>query len=328
MFHRPKTRTSVSLAVMLLFAAGAAGAQPAGGVARIAFVSATAFAPPVVKELEAALRDAGWVPGRNLTIDYRSADGDYSRLPALVADVLELKPQVILAGQTPTTQAIRKVTDAIPVVMIGHGDPIRYGIVTSFARPEGNTTGTAFLVNEVGVKLLELLKEALPGAGRVGFFVNPDNPGAAPLLDAARQAAPRLGLTIRPVEVRTPGELSRQLDALARDGVEALWLAPEAFLLTNRQQILDFALARRIPAVGTSPAYASAGALLTYSPHFPSLVRASARYVDRILRGARPRDLPVEQPSRFELIVNARTATTLGLTLAPALLLRADRVIE
>ena len=210
MLSRRSLWGSIVIAVLLL-AARATGAQPADRIARIAFISATPFSPAHVKELEAALHEAGWVSGRNLAIEYRSADGQYSRLPALVEDVLRLKPQVILAGQTPTTRAIRAATTTIPVVMVGHGDPVRYGLVTNLARPDGNVTGTAFLVNEIGIKLLELLKEAVPSAVRIAFFVNPDNPGARPLLEAARDGAPRLGLTIRPVEVTTVGHLSQQL---------------------------------------------------------------------------------------------------------------------
>ena len=235
---------------------------------------------------------------------------------------------MILSGQTPTTQAIRKVTDAIPVVMVGHGDPVRYGIVSNLARPDGNTTGTAFLVNEVGIKVLELLKEAVPTVVRIAFFVNPDNAGRGPLVEAAREAAPRLGLTIRPVDVATGAELSQQLEALTGEDVDGIWLGPEAFLLANRQRIIDFAVARRVPAVGAHAAFATSGALLSYSPHSASLLKASAGYVDKLLRGAKPHDLPIEQPSRFELLVNARTARMLGLILPAAILLRADRVVE
>jgi putative ABC transport system substrate-binding protein len=206
--------------------------------------------------------------------------------------------------------------------MVGHG------LVKNLARPEGNITGISFNVNEVGIKLLDLLKEAVPRVVRVGFFVNPDNPGAAPLIEAARAAAPQLGLTIRPVEVSTPANLEQALTALSKEGVDALWLGPEAFIVANRQRIVDFARAHRLPAVGGSPGFVHAGALMSYSPHWPSLMRVAARYVDKLLRGAKPRDLPIEQPDRFELIVNAKTAKALGLTLPPALLLRVDQVIE
>jgi ABC-type uncharacterized transport system substrate-binding protein len=328
MIQQRPTWMTVLLVLVLLAAPAAARAQPAERAARIAWLSATGHNPTVVKEFEDALREAGWVPGRTIMIDYRAADGQYDRLAPLVAELLQLNPQVILTSQTPATQAARRATDTIPIVMVGNGDPVRYGLVRSLARPEANVTGTGFLVNEVGIKLLELLKEAVPRTARVAVFINPANPGAAPLLEDARAAAPRLGLAIRPAEVSTTAELDRMLDALLKERVDAFWLGPEAFLLANRRRILEFAIANRLPAVGPHPTYPESGALMSYSPHIPSLMRASARYVDKLLKGAKPADLPIEQPSRFELVINARTARALGLALPPAFLGRADRVID
>jgi putative ABC transport system substrate-binding protein len=261
-------------------------------------------------------------------VDYRSAEGRYERLPALIEDLLRSRPDVILTSQTPTTQAIRKVNDTIPIVMVGHGDPVRYGLVTNLVRPENNITGVSFLVDALGIKVLELLKEAAPRIARVALFVNPDNPGAAPWLERARAAAPQLGLAVRPVEIRSVADLERELTALTRERVDAISLVPEALIITNRQRIMDFALAHGVPVGGPHPAFASSGALLSYSPHQPTMIKDVARYADRLLRGAKPRDLPIEEPSRFELVLNARTAKSLNLTLPPALLLRADRVIE
>jgi putative ABC transport system substrate-binding protein len=295
---------------------------------RIAYISATSLTPTLPKDLEDALRELGWVPGRNIVVEYRSAEGQYSRLPALIEDVLRLNPEVILSSQTPTTQAIRKVTDTVPIVMVGHGDPIRYGLVTNLARPENNITGVSFLADELGIKVLELLKEAAPKIVRVAFFVNRDNPAAAPWLERARAAAPRLGVAVRPVDIRTAADLERELGALVREPADAISLVPEAFVLTNRQRILDFALTHGMPAVGPHPAFVNSGALLSYSPHLLSMIKDVARYADRLLRGTKPRDLPIEQPSRFELIINLKTARALGLTIPPSLLLRADHVIE
>ena len=295
---------------------------------RIAFISATSQGPTLVKDLEDALRELGWAPGHNIIVEYRSAEGQYSRLPGLIEDVLRRNPEVILSSQTPTTQAIRKLTDAVPIVMLGHGDPIRYGIVTNLARPENNITGVSFLADELGIKVLELLKEAAPKVVRVTFFVNPDNPAAEPWLERARAAAPQLGVEVRPVQIRTVADLERELEALTREPADAISLVPEAFILTNRQRILDFALAQGMPSVGPHPALARSGALLSYSPHILSMIRDAVRYVDRLLRGAKPRDLPIEQPSRFELIINLKTAKALGITIPPSLLLRADQVIE
>lgn len=302
-----------------------AESQPAR---RIAWISATSLGPTLGKDLEDALRDLGWIPGRNLVVEYRAAEGQYSRLPALVEEVLRLSPEVILSSQTPTTQVIRKVTDTVPIVMVGHGDPVRYGLVANLARPENNITGVSFLADELGIKVLELLKEAAPKVVRVAFAVNPDNPGAGPWLERARAAAPRLGLAVRPVEIRNAADLERELGALVRERADAISLVPEAFILTNRQRILDFARAHGIVAVGPHATFANSGALLSYSPHALSMIKDVARYADRLLRGAKPRDLPIEQPSRFELIINLTTAKALGVTIPPSLLLRADQVLE
>jgi putative tryptophan/tyrosine transport system substrate-binding protein len=313
-----------SLAGVLAAPLAAEAQQPR----RIAYITATTLSPTIVKDLEDALRELGWFPGRNIVIEYRSAEGQYGRLPALVEDVLRLKSEVILSSQTPTTQAIRKATDTVPIVMVGHGDPIRYGLVTNLARPENNITGVSFLSDELGIKVLELMKEAAPNVVRVAFFVNPDNVAAGPWLERARAAAPRLGVAVRPVEIRTTVDLERELIALVRESADAISLVPEAFILTNRQRIIDVALTRGIPVVGPHPFFAKSGALLSYSPHLVSMIKDVARYADRLLRGAKPRDLPIEQPSRFELIVNMKTAKALGLTIPPSLLARADQVIE
>lgn len=326
-FRQRWTWSVVRLAMAVLVPA-TASAQTPERAARVVYLSATGLSSELMRQFEDALRDAGWVSGRNLEIVYRSADGRYERLPALVDEVLRLKPQVIVASQAPTTQALRKATDTIPIVMHGHGDPVRYGLVTNLARPEGNITGTSFQVNEVGIKLLELLKEAVPSVVRVAFFVNPENPGASPLLEAVRRAAPGLGLQIRPVEVIHTAGIERALDELARERVDAIWIGPEAVLLVNRRLIVDFALRHRIPAVGPAPVFAEAGALMSYAPHGPTLTRATVGYVDKLLKGATPRDLPIERPTRFELVVNARTARALGLTLPTALLVRIDRTID
>ena len=295
---------------------------------RIAYIAATPLASTVVNDFEAALRERGWFPGRNILIEYRSAEGQYSRLPALVNDVLRLNPEVIVSSQTPTTQALRRVTDTIPIVMFGHGDPVRYGLVTNLARPENNITGVSFLADELGIKVLELLKEAAPKVVRVAFFVNPDNVAAVPWLERARAAAPRLGVAVHPVEVRTTVDLERELGTLGRESADAISLPPEAFIVSSRQRIIDVALARGIPVVGPHPFFATSGALVSYSPHLVSMIKDVARYIDRLLRGAKPRDLPIEQPSRFELIINLKTAHALGLTIPPSLLARADQVIQ
>jgi putative ABC transport system substrate-binding protein len=325
---RRRFLTGVAIALAPIGAAAHAQEYKAQQARRIAYITATSLTPTLVKDLEDALRELGWVSGRNIVVEYRSADGQYSRLPALIEDVLRINPELILSSQTPTTQAIRKVTSTVPIVMVGHGDPVRYGLVTNLARPENNITGVSFLADELGIKVLELLKEAAPKVVRVAFLINRDNPAAGPWLERARAAAPLLGISVRAVEIRTLADLERDLEALVREPADAISLVPEAFILTNRQRIIDFAVARGMPVVGPHILFANSGALLSYSVHLRSMIKDVARYADRLLRGAKPRDLPIEQPTKFELVINLKTAKALGLTIPQSLLQRADQVIE
>jgi putative ABC transport system substrate-binding protein len=212
--------------------------------------------------------------------------------------------------------------------MLGNGDPVRYGLVTNLARPEANVTGVSFVVNEVAIKTVEMLKQAVPRIDRLAVFVNPTNPGAAPLLEDLGRAAPRLGVRIRAVEISDGEELDRALAALQNEPVDAFFLGPEAFIGLHRRRIIDVATAKRWPAVSPSATFLDAGALLSYGPPFPPIYRQAAVYTDKLLRGAKPGDLPVEDPSKFELILNQKAAVALGITIPPALLLRADRVIQ
>jgi putative ABC transport system substrate-binding protein len=221
-----------------------------------------------------------------------------------------------------------KATSMIPIVMMGNGDPVRYGLVKSLPRPEANVTGTAWLPNELAIKLIEMLREVLPQATRVAALGNPANPGWAPYVDDLRIAAPRLGVNIEFIESSNQADLDRVLGTFTRKRYDALLVVPEAFILANRQRILGVASTNRLPVLGTSPSYAEPGALITFSPHSASIARQNARQVDKLLRGARPGDVPVELPERFELIVNARTARALDITLPQSLLVRADQVIQ
>jgi putative ABC transport system substrate-binding protein len=294
----------------------------------VAVLTAAPRNPTSDRVLVDSLSEIGWIEGRNLAVEFRSAEGHYDRLPGLAAEILRWQPHVVLSVQTPATQALLKLTTSVPIVMVGHGDPVRYGLIRNLARPEGNVTGVSFLVNEVIVKTVELLKEAAPRTSRVAVFVNPDNPGGAPVLEALRQAAPRLGVSVHPVEARTAEDIDQSLSGLTPDRIDGLVLGPEALLFAQRQKIIDTATARRLPVVGPSALFSQSGALLSYAPDGQNINRSVARQVDKLLRGARPADIPVEQPSRFELILNAKAARALGLTWPPTLLLRADRVIE
>lgn len=316
------------IALGLLAAPAAAPAQPAAQAPRIGFLWGGTPNPSLLREFEDALRERGWVSGRSITIEHRAAEGRAERLPQLAAELVQTQVRVILANQSPATIAAKKASGTIPIVMLGNGDPVRYGLVTNLARPEANVTGLSLQVNEVSIKLIELLKEAIPKTERIAGFVNPTNPGAAPFLADLTSVAPRLGMTVRPVEVSTIDELDRALTALASEPVNAVFLAPESFVISQRQRIIEFALSRRWPAVGPVRAYVEAGGLMSYAPHAAALYRQAAVYVDKLLRGARPADLPVEQPTKFELLINLKTAKTLGVTIPPSLLVRADQVIE
>jgi ABC-type uncharacterized transport system substrate-binding protein len=319
---------AVVLALGLVAAPLAAEAQPAEKVARVAILSAGQRSPTGYREFLDELRALGWVEGRNLVFETRVAEGRYERLPSLAAEILNWQPHVLCTVQTPATQAAMKATSMIPIVMMGNGDPVRYGLVKSLPRPEANVTGTAWLPNELAIKLIEMLREVLPQATRVAALANPNNPGWTPWVEDLRVASPRLGVSIEFVAISNEADLDRALGTFTRKRYDALLASPEAVVLANRQRILEVASTNRLPVLGTNPLYAEPGALITFSPHSASIARQNARQVDKLLRGARPGDVPVELPERFELIVNARTARALGITLPQSLLLRADRVIE
>ncbi len=313
---------------VLLAAPLTAQAQQAAQAPRIGFLWGGTPSPSLLREFEDALRERGWVSGRNITIEHRAAEGRNERLPQLAAELAQARVSVMVTSQSPATQAAKKASGTIPIVMLGNGDPVRYGLVSNLARPEGNVTGLSFLVNEVSIKLIELLKEAIPKTERVAVFVNQTNPGAAPFLADLMSVAPRLGIKARPVEANTIDELDRALTALTREPVNAVFLVPESFIFSQRQRIIEFAMVHRWPAVGPLRPYVEAGGLMSYSPHASTLYRQAAVYVDKLLRGAKPADLPVEQPTRFELVINLKTAKALGLTIPPSVLGRADEVIQ
>jgi ABC-type uncharacterized transport system substrate-binding protein len=319
---------AVVLAVSLALAPLAAEAQPAEKVARVAILSAGQRSPTGYREFLDELRALGWVEGRNLVFEARVAEGRYERLPSLTAEILNWQPHVICTVQTPATQAAMKATSMIPIVMMGNGDPVRYGLVKSLPRPEANVTGTAWLPNELAIKLIEMLREVLPQATRVAALANPNNPGWTPWVEDLRVASPRLGVSIEFVAISNEADLDRALGTFTRKRYDALLASPEAVVLANRQRILEVASTNRLPVLGTNPLYAEPGALITFSPHSASIARQNARQVDKLLRGARPGDVPVELPERFELIVNTRTARALGITLPQSLVVRADQVIQ
>lgn len=319
---------ALALVVSLLFAPlGSQASQPEEAV-RVAYLATGEVPPPLWREFVKSMSEHGWVEGQNVVLEYRTGRGDRERLASLAEQLVQLKPAVMLTGGSPATVAVKRATATIPIVMVGVGDPVRYGLVASLTQPESNLTGLSFLANDLSVKALELLREIVPTARRVVVLGNPSNPGAPSFLEDVQAAGPNLGLTIRFAAIATDHELDLQLKALEGERPDALFIIPNGFLIAARRRILDFAAANRLPALSINPLFAASGALMTYSPNFTQLLRRAAWFADRLLRGADPRDLPVEQPTKFNLVVNLKTAKALGLEIPQSILLRADRVIE
>jgi putative tryptophan/tyrosine transport system substrate-binding protein len=279
-----------------------------------------------VEALRAGLRDLGYVEGKNIVIEYRWAEGKYDRLPNLVAELVALKVDVIVTtGGTPPALAAKHATTTIPIVTTGVGDAV--GLVASLARPGGNITGLTDFVPELHAKRLELLKEAVPRIGRVAFLVNPDNRSTQTALDPLESTARSLKVELQKVEVRRPDELERAFSAMAERRVDAVVTAQDALLNANVKVIADLAVKKRLPASGSKD-FAEAGGVIGYGWNVSATSRRAAHFVAKILNGAKPGDLPIEQPTKFELVINLKTARALGLTIPRSLLGRADQVIE
>lgn len=276
-----------------------------------------------------ALRDLGYEEGRNLVIDRRSARDDFSRLPALAAELVRATPDVLVAFLTQASIAAKQATSTVPIVIVSVGDPVAAGLVESLARPGGNVTGTASTAGAVAGKQLELIRELKPAAKRVAVLWNPGNAVfQAQAIEAAKKAAGALGMQLSLVEARTAEEAGRRIRGLGGDKPDAVLLLGEPLFAAHAKQIGELFLAHRLLAVGGSRAYSEHGLVATYTPDLAESARQAARVADRILRGARPADIPVEIVAKFELVVNLRTAKVLGLTVPGALLGRADEVLR
>ena len=296
-------------------------------VGYLLFSSASAYSAPLAAQRQ-ALADLGWVEGRNLVIELRSAENQNDRLPELAADLVRSGVNVIVAENAAATRAAMQATSSIPIVMAGVGDPVRYGFIASLAKPGGNVTGLAFLAGEMLLKNLELLKDVAPRTARVAFLANPSNPGAAVAMADLQRAAPALGISVIQVDVLTPDDFERAFATIVRERADGILVAPEQLVFSQRHRIAAFAEKHRLPSAYASVRFMDAGGLMAMGPNTADFPRRLASYVDKLLKGAKAADLPVEQPSKFELIINAKTAKAIGLTLPPLLLQRADRVIE
>ena len=275
------------------------------------------------------LQELGWAAGRNLRIDYRWSPGDLARLRKDAAELVALRPEVILAGVGPTTVALQQVTRTIPIVMAQGIDPVGNGYVDSLARPGGNTTGFIQFEYSLAGKWMELLKEAAPGTTRVGVLREPGVPAAAigqwTMIQAVAQS---VGAELKPIELRDPNEIERALSAFARSPNAGLIVVVSAASLTHRDLIITLAARHRLPTVYAYRVFVTHGGLITYGPDIASQYRRAAGYADRILKGENPADLPVQAPTKYELVINLKTARALGLDVPPSLLARADEVIE
>jgi putative ABC transport system substrate-binding protein len=281
---------------------------------------------PNTQSFVRGLRDLGYVDGQNIAIEYRYAEGKPERFPELVAELVRLKPDLVFMLGGDAAPFISKATQTIPIVYSMSADPVKLGLAASLAKPGGNATGVTFLSDELAAKRLEILKEAAPRISRVGFLWNPDH--ADNELDGAKRAAAAHGVQLHSMEMRSAGDLESAFNAATRAGVDAIYAVSSRHTVLNVRPIVDFATKNRLPLAGGWGAWVQAGGLISYGPNVGEMIRHAVVYVDKILKGAKPGELPVQQPTRFELLVNLKTAKALGLAIPESFLLRADKVIE
>jgi putative ABC transport system substrate-binding protein len=307
----------------------AAKAQPIRKVARIGYLTARSleFEKRWLAAFREGLRDLGYVEGDNLLIVERHAAGQSAKLPALAADLVRLKVDVIVASESMSAVEAKKSTSTIPIVSLSQ-DPVALGLVESLARPGGNVTGMSDYHAGMANKRLELLKEVIPSATRFAVFLNPEIRPNLLQLEDLQAAALAMRLTLLPFEIRAAEDIDRAFAAMAKNGVQALVLLPGGAITSFQKRIAELALNARIPAIYTVSTWAELGGLMAYGTNFMTYYRRAATHVDKILRGAKPADLPIEQPTKFDLVVNLKTAKAIGITMPPSILARADRVIE
>jgi len=320
---------SLVAALSILFLPLHAHAQSTSKVHRLGVLSGTFAGSPAVEAFRQGLRDLGYVEGRNIVVEYRFADGQADRLPALAAELVQLKLDVIAAGPTPPAVAARNATKTIPIVMLGAATPVEVGLVASLARPGGNVTGSSWSVDLAIIgKGLELLKEAVPKVDVVAVLSNPTNPAHAGSIDSIKVAARSLGVQLQLLEARAPSEFDAAFSAMVKQRVDAVLVVADALFVTHRKMIADLEAKYRLPSMHTLKANVEAGSLMSYGPDAIAVWRRTALVVDKIFKGAKPAEVPVEQPTKFEVIINLKTAKALGLTIPRSILLRADQVIE
>jgi putative ABC transport system substrate-binding protein len=299
------------------------GQQPA--VPRIGFLRAET-PDAFLDSFREGLRELGYVDGKNIIVDARWANGYFDNLPVLANELVRMNVKIIVTASTPAALAAKQATTTIPIVIVS-GDPVASGLVATLARPGGNITGQTVMMGEVAIKRLELLKEAVPTVSRVAVLWSALNPVYAPVLKDMERAATRIKVQLRVFPVRSPDEIASALALVKSSHCDGLYVFEDAVFRSNTA-VMDFAARARLPAVYGGSEFVTKGGMMSYAPDIPEVFRRAARFVDKILRGAKPAELPIEQPTKFELAVNLKTAKALGITIPAPILLRADKVIQ
>jgi len=316
---------------------GAAAAWPLAGraqqsvnVPRVGFMgnSTESLEANLVGSFREGLRKLGYQEGRNIVVEYRWAEGKYEHFPTLIAELLTAKVDVIVTAGTPASMAVKKATTIVPLVMVAVGDPVGVGLVPSLARPGGNLTGLSSIAPDLEGKRMELLREVVPKLAHVGVFFNPANLFHTVSMRNARTATETLGIKLLPLSVRVSQDLNGAFATIRKEKPDALLVLADRVYLHERKRMMDFALQHRLPNASAHKEMVEAGGLMSYGPSYEDMHRRAADYVDKILKGAKPGDLPIQQPTKFDLKVNLKTAKALGLDVPPTLLARADEVIE
>lgn len=327
-------RRETVLALLVLGATPiAAEAQQPDKIRRIGYLTMITRPTPSNPNvnIDAFLRgmhDLGYIEGKNLVIEWRFADQKFERLSALASELVKTNVEVIVTAATPPTLALQRATSTIPIVFMSVGDPVRMGIVASLARPGSNITGLSNTTTDIGAKAIELLKNLIPALSHAAVLTNPSNPALPPLLKNVQIAAQQLGVAILPVQARNPEDIERGFVTMMREHAQAVIVLSDSFLLSQRSQTAQLAVKNRLPSMYQVREEALAGGLMSYGPNLMDIFRRGAVYVDKILKGTKPSELPVEQPTELELVVNLKTARALGLTIPETILFRADKVIQ
>ena len=315
----------LSLVILTVASVRIINAQPTAKIPRIGIL--TDFSSPQLDALRQGLRDLGYIEGQNLLIEYRYAEGRHERIPQLIAELLGLKIDLILTSG-PTTPIAAKIIKGVPVVFSISGDPVEAGIVASLARPGGNTTGMTFFASVLAGKRVELLKEAAPETARIGVLANPNHAGELIEFRETETAAKAMNVSVERHTAQVADDFAGAFSAIAKQRATAIITFPDALMMAQRKEIAEFAVKQRVASVGGWSQFADAGALMTYGPNLFTSFKRIAFYIDKILKGAKPADLPVEQPTNVELVVNLKTAKQIGLTIPAHVLARADKVIK